>query len=198
MNIKSALWILMAWSFSTRPLVAIVLSIHTCISSCLWVNILRQRKVVAILQTIFSKTFSCILPKLVLKDRINNMPAFVQIMAYYWLGDKPLSELMMAWFTEAYICHSASMCEGGWTVEGLVKHQLQDDTQNIYLLIHPAAKILVNISSKYYLLPAYILVQYRNSYFKSYPIQKSNALSNSSPSNYTEILSAAKHWLIYS
>ena len=38
MNILSALWILMAWSFSARASVVTVLSMHPCISSCLWVN----------------------------------------------------------------------------------------------------------------------------------------------------------------
>ena len=38
MNILSALWILMAWCFSTRASVATVLSKHPCISSCFWVN----------------------------------------------------------------------------------------------------------------------------------------------------------------
>ena len=38
MNIFSALWLLMAWCFSTRPAVATVLITHPCVSSCLWVN----------------------------------------------------------------------------------------------------------------------------------------------------------------
>ena len=38
MNILSALWILMAWCFSTRASVATVLSVNPCISSCLGVN----------------------------------------------------------------------------------------------------------------------------------------------------------------
>ena len=38
MNIQSALWILMARCFSTRASVATVLSIHLCISNCLWVK----------------------------------------------------------------------------------------------------------------------------------------------------------------
>ena len=33
--------------------------------------------------------------KFVLGGRINNIPALVQIMAWHWLGDKPLSEPMM-------------------------------------------------------------------------------------------------------
>ena len=31
--------------------------------------------------------------------------ALVQIMAWRWLGDKPLSEPTMVWFTDAYMCH---------------------------------------------------------------------------------------------
>ena len=37
-NIKSVLWILMTWCFSTRASVATVLSMHMCVSSCLWVK----------------------------------------------------------------------------------------------------------------------------------------------------------------
>ena len=44
MNVQSALWILMAWCFSTRASVATVLIIHPCISRCLRVNTLRQRQ----------------------------------------------------------------------------------------------------------------------------------------------------------
>ena len=38
MDVWLVLWLLMAWCFSTRTSVATVLSIHPCISSCLWVN----------------------------------------------------------------------------------------------------------------------------------------------------------------
>ena len=34
----SALWVLMAWCFSTRPSAPAVLSRHPCVSRCLWVN----------------------------------------------------------------------------------------------------------------------------------------------------------------
>ena len=30
-------------------------------------------------------------------------PALVQIMAWRWIGDKPLSEAMLTWFTDAYM-----------------------------------------------------------------------------------------------
>ena len=33
--------------------------------------------------------------KFVPKGHINNIPALVQIMAWHWLGDQPLSETMM-------------------------------------------------------------------------------------------------------
>ena len=58
----------------------------------------------AIFQAIFSNAFSCIKMykfqikislKFVPKVPINNIPAMVQIMAWHWLGDKSLSELMM-------------------------------------------------------------------------------------------------------
>ena len=47
--------------------------------------------------------------KLVPKGSINNTPALVQIMAWHWAGDKPLSEPIMASFADTYTCHLASM-----------------------------------------------------------------------------------------
>ena len=38
MNISSALWVLMAWCFSTRASVATLLNTHPCVSSCLGVK----------------------------------------------------------------------------------------------------------------------------------------------------------------
>ena len=43
------------------------------------------------------------------KGPINNIPAWVQVMAWRLSGDKPLSEPMMTWFIDAYMRHSASM-----------------------------------------------------------------------------------------
>ena len=45
----------------------------------------------------------------VLKSPINNFPALDQIMACRRPGDKPLSEPMMVYITDAYMRHSASM-----------------------------------------------------------------------------------------
>ena len=42
-NISSALWILMAWCFSTRASVATLLTMHTCVSRCLGVNMSNSR-----------------------------------------------------------------------------------------------------------------------------------------------------------
>ena len=47
--------------------------------------------------------------KFVPKGPINNIPTLVQIMAWRRSGDKPLSEPMMTWFTDANMRHSASM-----------------------------------------------------------------------------------------
>ena len=47
--------------------------------------------------------------KFVSKGLINNIPALVQIMAWRRPGDKPLSDLVMAYYTDAYMRHSASM-----------------------------------------------------------------------------------------
>ena len=43
------------------------------------------------------------------EDPVNNIPALVQIMAWRRPGDKPLSEPMMAPFTDAHMRHSASL-----------------------------------------------------------------------------------------
>ena len=61
-----------------------------------------RHKMAAVLQTTFSNAFSGM--KMYefrcrfhwsLFLRINNIPSLVQIMAYHWPGDEPLSELMM-------------------------------------------------------------------------------------------------------
>ena len=41
-NIKSVLWMLMAWCFSTMASVVTVLSTHTCVFICLWANSLQH------------------------------------------------------------------------------------------------------------------------------------------------------------
>ena len=40
---------------------------------------------------------------------IHDMPTLIQIMAWRQSGDKPLSDSIMAYFTDAYMRHSASM-----------------------------------------------------------------------------------------
>ena len=47
--------------------------------------------------------------KFVPKGPINNIPALVQIMAWRWTGNKPLSEPMMAQSNDAYMLNWASM-----------------------------------------------------------------------------------------
>ena len=47
--------------------------------------------------------------KSVPKVPIDNMPASVQIMVWRWIGDKPLSELVMAQFADVCMRHSVSM-----------------------------------------------------------------------------------------
>ena len=43
------------------------------------------------------------------KGSINNILALVQTMAWCRPGNKPLSEPMMPYITDAYVCHSAAM-----------------------------------------------------------------------------------------
>ena len=47
--------------------------------------------------------------KLVLKGPIDNNPALVQIMAWRWIGDKPLSDPMLTQFTDKYMWHQGEM-----------------------------------------------------------------------------------------
>ena len=50
-----------------------------------------------------------ILLKFVPNGSINDISAFVQIMAWRRPGDKSLSKPMLLFFTDAYMRHSASM-----------------------------------------------------------------------------------------
>ena len=74
-------------------------------------------KMVAVSQTTFSNVFSLnekvqffiqISLKLDPKSPTNNKSALVQMMALRWSGDKPLSEPMMGYFTDAHMRRSAS------------------------------------------------------------------------------------------
>ena len=49
--------------------------------------------------------------KYIQKDSITNKPTLVHIMAWYWIGDKPLSKPMMPCFGYAYMHHLASMSQ---------------------------------------------------------------------------------------
>ena len=48
--------------------------------------------------------------KYVLYGLIGNKPVFVQIMAWHWAWDRPLSEPVMSLLTDAYVRHMASIC----------------------------------------------------------------------------------------
>ena len=43
------------------------------------------------------------------KDPVNNNPALVQVMVWHQPGDKPLSEPIMVYFTDAYMRHVDSI-----------------------------------------------------------------------------------------
>ena len=47
--------------------------------------------------------------KFVPMSPINNKPALVQVMAWRRTGDKPFSEPMLTWFTDAYMRHEGEM-----------------------------------------------------------------------------------------
>ena len=56
--------------------------------------------------------------KFVPKGSVNNIPSLFQLMAWCRPGNKPLSEPMLAWVTDAYMLHSASM---SWNKELLAQ-----------------------------------------------------------------------------
>ena len=84
--------------------------------ACLWLSInplthLSQDKMATFSQTIFSDAFSWMESfvflikmslKFVPKGPIDNNPALVQIMAWRWIDDKPLSEPMLTLYTDIY------------------------------------------------------------------------------------------------
>ena len=86
----------------------------------------------AIFQTTFWNAFSwmeffCILMTVSLKcvsqGPINTIPVLIKIMAWHRTGDKPLSEPMIALFTDAYMCllawmSSSRWCLGEWFLMG--------------------------------------------------------------------------------
>ena len=43
--------------------------------------------------------------KLIPRSPIDNKPALVRVMAWHWIGDKPLSEPMLTQFTNVYMWH---------------------------------------------------------------------------------------------
>ena len=53
---------------------------------------------------------------------IENNPALFQILALCRAGDKPLSELVMAYFADAYVRHSASMSKVLWSMQYATLH----------------------------------------------------------------------------
>ena len=69
-------------------------------------------KMTAISQTTFSNQLSCMKIVVLWLEFHNNFyprnnPALVLMMAYQWIGDKPLSEQMTAYFNDEYMLQSA-------------------------------------------------------------------------------------------
>ena len=94
MNIWLALYILMTWCFNTRASVAAVLSMHSYVSSCLWVNRFRlgQRGwhfAGNIFTQIFLEENSCFVIHISLKFASvgpnDSMPAFLQVKACHYM-----------------------------------------------------------------------------------------------------------------
>ena len=104
----------MVWCFGTRESVDTALSMHPCVCSCLWVNVLvwwivlaqwDQDKMATMLQTTFSNAFSW--TNFVPKGSIDHIPALFQIMVWHRPGNKPLSEPMMI-NLPTYVCVTRS------------------------------------------------------------------------------------------
>ena len=94
------------------------MSTQLCQWKMLYINTLRPRQDSSHFPTDIFKyiflnenvwIFVTISLKFVPKGSINNIPSLVQIMAWPWSGDKPLSGPILAFFIDAYMRHSASM-----------------------------------------------------------------------------------------
>ena len=59
-----------------------------------------------------SRHFKCILQKFVPKSRIDNKPALIQVMAWRWIWDKPLSEAMLTRFIDVPRVRSSYLHSG--------------------------------------------------------------------------------------
>ena len=87
---------------------------HICVTRHRWVNWGRHN-MAAIFRYIFLNENAWISIKISLiffffsKGAIDNIPSLVQIMAWRRPGDKPLSETIFGWFTDAYMHHWFSM-----------------------------------------------------------------------------------------
>ena len=76
-----------------------------------------EAKTKYILQMTSSNAFSCIRSVVLIPiwlrfvpiGPLNIKPILVLLMVRHQIGDKPLSEVMMSQFTDAYMCHSALM-----------------------------------------------------------------------------------------
>ena len=83
-----------------------------------------------ILICIFQNEKFCILIKtslqFVQKRPIYNNPALVQIMAWRWIGAKPLSGLMLTWFTDAYMRH---LGEISWWIHTPCRRNVNQNTR---------------------------------------------------------------------
>ena len=84
------------------------------------------------------------------KGPINDKPALIQIMACRLFGDKPLSEAMLARFTDAYMHHLALM---SWALNKHLLSPTGDDifhyifmTENNYSLIQISLNAISRIS----------------------------------------------------
>ena len=114
-NIPALVQIMACHSPGDKPLcepMLISLLIHICITQVQWVNTLRLRQngrhfADDTIKRIFMNEnvgiFIKISLKFVPKGPINNIPALVQILACHPPGYKPLSEPMMAYFTDIYV-----------------------------------------------------------------------------------------------
>ena len=100
----------------SEPMMVSLLT-HICVTRPQWVNTLRVRQngrhfadgTISLIP--FNENFYILIKislKYVPKSLVVNKPALVQVMAWRLTGDKPLYELMLVLFGDAYFHHSAS------------------------------------------------------------------------------------------
>ena len=139
--------LLLIWTLGTN-FSKIIIEIHTfpfkkmhlkmssgkCRPSCLGLNMRQSGRYLPdnILECILLNENVCILIEILLKfvpnGPINNIPALDEKMDWHQPGNRPLSEPMMASFTDTFMCHSAWIINlAFWEYPGLSTKRASND-----------------------------------------------------------------------